>query len=83
MASFNIMDKNNYLLENNIFQNNILFDLNLVEKNIFDNKGLIWRKEIYNLIECNSNNNFWLKCVENNLNIIGFSENPLYSIIEN
>ena len=83
ITSFNKIDKNNNVIENNIFQNNILFDLNFVENYIIDNKGLIWRKEIYNLIESNSNNNFWLKCVENNLNIIGFSENPLFSIIEN
>jgi hypothetical protein len=49
---------------------------------------MVFRKSLYNLIEPfnnleeieNNNYNFWLKCVENNLNMINISETALFSI---
>ena len=49
------------------------------------NSGIVWRKDIYKFISSvNINNtyleNFWVTCIENNMNMICISENPLYII---
>jgi hypothetical protein len=69
----------------------MLLNKYFVSKNIIDNRGIIWRKDLYLMIEqeeklddiledmAYNNYNFWLKCVENNLNMICISEIPLFT----
>jgi hypothetical protein len=73
------------------FPINMLMNTNFVNKNICNNNGLIWRRDLYPIIEplhsldelddledINENTyNFWVKCVENNMNMICMSELPL------
>ena len=96
-SSYNKIDKKTNKIEEQIFPKEMLLNKYLVNKNIIGNIGLIWRKDLFNLIENETeinledinidieydNYNFWLKCVENNLNMICISDYPLFSTIFN
>ena len=89
VSSYNLISKLNGILKQS-FPINILMNKNFVNKNICTNSGIIWRRDLYPLIEplddleeINENTyNFWVKCVENNMNMICVSELPLLTIDE-
>jgi hypothetical protein len=86
-SSYNLFDKSNNIFEQ-IIKKNTLLNKSIISKNIIDNRGITLRKDLYyiiepfdNLEEIEDNNyNFWIKCVENNMNMICISEIPLLSI---
>jgi hypothetical protein len=89
-TSYYVMDNNENRIEQ-IYPKDMLLNKYFVSKNIIDNRGIIWRKDLYLMIEQEeelndnledityNNYNFWLKCVENNLNMICISEIPLFT----
>ena len=89
ISSYNLFSKLNGNLKK-CFPINMLMNKNFVNKNICTNSGIIWRRDLYPIIEplddleeINENTySFWVKCVENNMNMICMSELPLLSIDE-
>ena len=87
-SSYNLVDTLTNSKEEQIFSKDSLVNKNFINKHINHNRGLVWRKSLYNLIEPSNNleeieqnnYNFWLRCIENNMNIINISEIPLFSI---
>ena len=89
-TSYYVMYNNENRIEQ-IYPKDMLLNKYFVNKNIIDNRGIIWRKDLYLMIEQEekldniledmtyNNYNFWLKCVENNLNMICISEIPLFT----
>ena len=89
-TSYYVMDNNENRIEQ-IYPKDMLLNKYFVSKNIIYNRGIIWRKDLYLMIEqeeklddiledmAYNNYNFWLKCVENNLNMICISEIPLFT----
>ena len=49
------------------------------------NKGIVWRKDMFRFMSMLVADNtylesFWIKCIENNMNMICISDVPLYTI---